>query len=80
MVAARGVRDELDGRSRHEFVSPFWLATTASSAGLADEAIRQVERAVAEHDTLVVWSRVTPFWDAVRMDPRFADAVRPVWK
>jgi hypothetical protein len=78
--AARAVHDELDGRSRHEFVSSFWVATAASAAGLADQAIRRVEQAVGERDTLAVWSRVTPLWTELRKDPRFADTVRAVWK
>ena len=77
--AARAVRDEMDARSRHEFVSPFWLATAASAAGLPDEALQQVERAVAERDPLVLWSRVTPFWATIREHPRFAAVVHPVW-
>ena len=77
--AARAVHDELEGRSRHEFVSPFWLATAASAAGLPDEALRRVEQAVAERDPLVLWSRITPLWERLRQHPGFADAVRPVW-
>jgi serine/threonine-protein kinase len=77
--AARAVRDEMEGRSRHEFVSPFWLATAAAAAGLPEEAIRLAERAVAEHDPLILWSRVTPFWETVREHPGFEAVVRPVW-
>ena len=79
VVEARAVRDEMEGRSRHEFVSPFWLATAAEAAGLSEEAIRQVERAVSERDPLILWSRVTPFWDTIRAHPRFESVVRPVW-
>ncbi|MEO5987370.1 MAG: protein kinase, partial [Candidatus Eisenbacteria bacterium] len=44
---ARAVYDELEGRSRHEFTPPFWLATSASAAGLDDVALDWVRRAVA---------------------------------
>jgi tetratricopeptide (TPR) repeat protein len=77
---ARAVRDELEGRSRHEFVSPFWLATAAASAGLPDEAIRPVEQAVADHDPLILWSRITPLWDTLRSDPRLEGVLRTVWE
>ena len=77
--AARAVHDEMEGRSRHEFVSPFWLATAASAAGLPDDAIRLAEKAVAERDPLVLWSRVTPFWATLREHPAFEGVVRPVW-
>jgi serine/threonine-protein kinase len=77
--AARAVHDEMAGRSHHEFVSPFWMATAAASAGLSDEAMLQVGRAVVERDSLILWSRISPFWEAIRGDPRFEDLVRPVW-
>ena len=76
---ARAVRDELDGRSRHEFVSSFWLAAAAASAGLPDEAVTRAERAVAEHDALVHWSRLTPFWETIREHPRIESLLRQTW-
>jgi serine/threonine-protein kinase len=77
--AARAVYDELEGRSRHEFVSPVWLATAAAAAGLAEEAIRRVEQAVAEHDGLTLWFRINPLMETVRQHPRFEAVMRPVW-
>ncbi len=35
---ARACYDELEARSRHEFVAPSWLAVAAASAGLAEAA------------------------------------------
>jgi serine/threonine-protein kinase len=52
---ARAVYDELEARSRHEYVSPAWLAMSAGSAGLDEEAIRWAERAVIGRDPLVLW-------------------------
>jgi serine/threonine-protein kinase len=79
LEAARAVHDEMEGRARHEFGSPFWLAVAAASAGLGEEAIRRAEDAVTLHDPLVLWSRVTPFWEAIRDHPRYGEVVRPVW-
>jgi serine/threonine-protein kinase len=76
---ARAVWSEMEGRSRHEFVAPFWLAVVAASAGLLEEAIRQIERGVGERDSLVGWGRRTPFWDTIRTHPRFDDLMRKVW-
>ncbi|MEO5617625.1 MAG: protein kinase, partial [Candidatus Eisenbacteria bacterium] len=69
-AAARAIRDELEARSRHEFVAPFWLSVAESAAGNPDDALRHVERAVADRDPLVVWGRVTPFWAEIRKHPR----------
>ena len=71
--------DEMEGRSRHEFVSPAWLSSAAASAGLQEEAIRWIGRAVTERDPLVLWSRRLPFWDPIRMDPRFVEIMKTVW-
>ncbi len=76
---ARACYDELEGRSRHEFVSPSWLSVAAGSAGLEEPAIRWSERAVAERDPMVVWSRRLPFWEYHRAQPRFNEVMREVW-
>jgi serine/threonine-protein kinase len=77
---ARAAYDEAEGRSRHEFLSPFWLATMASSAGLHDQMLRHARRAVQEHDPLIVWGRKTVFWEDVRPDPEIDEIVAAVWK
>jgi eukaryotic-like serine/threonine-protein kinase len=76
---ARACYDELEARSRHEFVAPSWLAVAASSAGLAEEAIRWAERGVTERDPLVLWSAL-PYWDSIRAHPRYADIMRGVFE
>jgi serine/threonine-protein kinase len=75
---ARAIHDELTARSRSEFVAPFWLAASAASCGLDEEATRQVERAAQEHDPLLPWGPVAPTWDEVRALPRFANIVGEV--
>jgi hypothetical protein len=77
---ARAVYDEMEGRSRHEFVAPFWLAVAAASAGLQDQGIHVAERAIVERDPLVTWGRAMPFWDPFRTHPRFDEVVRGVWR
>jgi serine/threonine-protein kinase len=76
---ARACYDEMEGRSRHEFVSPSWLSVTAGCAGLEEPAMRWIERAVAEHDPLVLWSRRLVFWEYHRAHPRFNEIMREVW-
>jgi serine/threonine-protein kinase len=76
---ARALHDELEVRSRYEFMSPFWRAVAAACAGLPEEAIRSMERAVVEHDPLVGWAPVTPFCDGMRAHPRFQELMHPVF-
>mgnify|MGYP003694694151 CR=1 FL=1 len=73
---ARAVHDELEGRSRHEFVSPFWLSVTADAAGLDDDTARFVRRARDERDPLVVWGRTAPLWRSIRQRPVFRSCCR----
>src|SRR6266850_316822 len=77
---ARACYDELEGRSRHEFVSPCWLSVTAGCADLEDPAVHWAERAVAESDPLLLWSRRLPFWEYHRARPRFKEVMRGVWE
>src|SRR5262249_54383547 len=77
---ARAVHDELEARSRHEWVAPFWLAITASAAGDETAMIANLERAIGEHDPLALWGRSSRFWDGIREHPRFEAIVRGLWK
>jgi hypothetical protein len=72
---ARACYDELEARSRHEFIAPTWLAVSAASAGLPEESLRWLEQAVRERDPLVLWVRL-PFWDPIREHPRFDELTR----
>jgi hypothetical protein len=76
---ARAVHDELEARSRQEFVAPFWLATTAASSGQPDLALQLARRANVERDPLVLWGRIAPFWDGIRPLPGFAEIMKGVW-
>ena len=78
LTSARACYDELEGRSRHEFVSPCWLSVAAGSAELEEPAIRWAARAVAERDPLLLWSRRVPFWEYHRARPRFTEVMRDV--
>ena len=53
---ARVLHDELVARSKETYVQGTVLAWSAAALGLSDEAISQVDRAVREHDPLLVVS------------------------
>ena len=78
--AARACYDELEARSRHEFVPPSWLSIVAGSAGLEEAGLGWAERAAAERDPIVHWSRRMPFWAPLRKHPRFAEIMRDAWR
>jgi len=78
--AARACYDELEARSRHEFVSRSWLSIAAGCAGLEGPAVSWAEQAVAERDPIVLWSRRVLFWEYLRAHPRFDEIMREVWQ
>ena len=76
---AHAIFDELAARSRHEHVSSGKVLMAAAAANRPAEADAWLRRAVAERDSLVVTSRVSQYFDAVRTLPGFAAAEREVW-
>jgi eukaryotic-like serine/threonine-protein kinase len=75
---ARAVHDELEARSRHEYVAPSWLSLSAGAAGEIEVAMRWAERAMVERDPLVLWARSSPFWEWIRPHPRFTEVMAEV--
>ncbi len=73
VAIARAVYDELEARSRMEFVAPFWLAAVAAAAGLMDVAMRLARRAVDERDPLALLARCYPEWAPLRAQPGFGE-------
>jgi serine/threonine-protein kinase len=63
--------EELTGRSAREYIAPFHLAFLHIPMGNADEAISCLERACAERNALGWWPRSCPFYDPLRLHPRF---------
>jgi adenylate cyclase len=70
---------ELDEVNRHFFVRSYWRALLYLSQGERDEAIRWLEKGVADHEGLeIAWIKVDPMLDPLRGDPRFAALVQKV--
>lgn len=78
--AADAVHEELRGRSRHEYIGPFWLAVTAAAAGHRDEAIVALKRGIDEHDPIAAVTPVLVHLDQVRELPGFAGLVEGSWR
>jgi serine/threonine-protein kinase len=68
---ARAVYDELDARSRMEFVAPAWRAAVAGAAGRLDEGIRLLASAVEERDPFCIFMNAMPVWGPLRGHPGF---------
>jgi serine/threonine-protein kinase len=75
---ARRVIEELERRSRTEWVPPTQIGLVYAALGDADQAIRWLERAFEEIDPDLTFLNRDPFYDAIRDDPRFKDLVRRI--
>lgn len=51
------ISDELNARPRREYVQSTLLAIVAASLGHVDAAFQRLERACAEHDGILVYSK-----------------------
>jgi serine/threonine protein kinase/Tfp pilus assembly protein PilF len=71
---------ELEELSQHRYVVSSWRTLLYLSLGNRDEAIRRLEQAVADHDSLsVTMIRVDPMLDPLRGDPRFEALAQKVF-
>lgn len=83
VAQGRGAEAEaIDARMKamreHRYVSPTDQAKLALALGWNDEAFAHVERCLTERRGWVVYLRVDPLWDPVRLDPRFEALMRRV--
>jgi tetratricopeptide (TPR) repeat protein len=78
--AAVRMLSELEELSQHRYVNSYWRTLLYLSLGNHDEAIRCLEQAAADHDTLgVMMIKVDPQLDPLRGDPRFEALVPKVF-
>ena len=73
---ALAVLEELKRRRDRQYVSPWGLASIYACLGERDSALEWLERAYDEHDSTLVWLKVHPRFDALRVEPRFVALMR----
>ena len=76
---ARGLLDELLSREKEEYVDPYALWTLGVVLDGLDGALPFLEMAINERAFLLPYLRISPRFRDLRADPRFLDALRPVW-
>jgi TolB-like protein/DNA-binding winged helix-turn-helix (wHTH) protein/Flp pilus assembly protein TadD len=75
---ARHVLEQLRELSNHRYVSPFYIATVYTGLGEKDKAIAWLEKAYQDRSNGLVFARVNPELDSLRLDPRFMDLLQRV--
>lgn len=76
---ARGIIAELSETARHQYVSPYDVATIFAAIGDQEKALEWLERAF-EHRSgwMGLWLKVDPKFEGLRKDTRFQDLLRRV--
>jgi TolB-like protein/Flp pilus assembly protein TadD len=77
-AAAERMLGDIERQARERYVSPYSLALVHASLGHADEAFRQLDRALEERSSWMAFAAVNPRLDALREDARFAEVRRRV--
>jgi len=65
------VRNRMRELSGQRYVSGYWPATICGALGQNDEAFDLLEAAYQERATWMAYTKVAPFFDDLRSDPRF---------
>jgi tetratricopeptide (TPR) repeat protein len=75
---ARKLLQELEGRSKHRYISPCLIALVQIGLGEKDQAIASLEQGYTDRDQWMLYLKVDPHMDDLRSDPRFQDLLRRV--
>jgi hypothetical protein len=77
-IEAEAACDELADLSKTRYVSPFNTALIHLGLNDVTQALQWLERALAMRSYELVWLKVDPRWDALRLLPRFVTVVETV--
>jgi TolB-like protein/DNA-binding winged helix-turn-helix (wHTH) protein len=67
---------EVNERARHSYVRPYSMAQLHTGLGDFDEGLRWLDKAYAEHDSMLWFLKIEPCWDPLRGHPRFQALLR----
>jgi TolB-like protein len=77
--AMRAIAEALVARSNESYVDPFRIAKTFAWAGMVDEALHWLNRAVEYGSHEIMYLAFRPDFDVLRDDPRFEDLLEHVY-
>lgn len=73
---AQKMINKLKERSTHRYVSPYHIAVIHSGLGEKDVAFEWLQKAYVDRSMLLTFINVSPIFDNLRSDPRFADLLQ----
>jgi tetratricopeptide (TPR) repeat protein len=77
--AMRAIAEALVARGREIYVDPSDIGEFFARAGLVDEALYWLERAVEDGSYEMTYMAFWPHWDVLRDDPRYQDLLTRVY-
>jgi TolB-like protein/DNA-binding winged helix-turn-helix (wHTH) protein len=77
--AMRGIAEALVARSNETYLDPSDVAEFYARAGLVDEALLWLDKAVTNSSYEETWLAFWPHWDILRDDPRFQVLIERVY-
>jgi serine/threonine protein kinase/Tfp pilus assembly protein PilF len=77
-MALRCVAESKIKQSKTKYVTPWQIATLYTRAGMPDEALLWLEKALEAHDPNMPYLSVDPIFDYMRENPRFKNLISKV--
>ncbi len=65
-------------QSKHQYVSPIYIAQMLVDSGNRDKAFLCLDEAYTQHDLGLPWMNIDPSFDGLRSDPRFQALMRKI--
>jgi serine/threonine-protein kinase len=75
---SKKILNELNERSKKEYVPPAFLAAAYAALGEHDMAFNLLDKAYAERDAVLVRLKIAPIFDPLRSDPRLAALLKKI--
>ena len=75
----RAIAEALVARSNESYVDPFEIGKTFARAGMVDEALHWLNRALEYGSPEIMYLAFRPDLDVLRDDPRFDDLLERVY-
>jgi serine/threonine-protein kinase len=75
---AESILKELGALSKPRFVSAYLIAAIYAGLGQKGAALDSLEKARREHDAILPYLTVDPYFDSLRQEPRFVELLREI--
>ena len=75
---AKNILSTLEEKSKHEYISPYYIALIFTGLDDKERAFGWLEKAYSDRNEWLVWLKVDPRFDRLWTDSRFADLLRRI--